>query len=195
MEKENKISQQEIDELGGPLERQVTLLYELASAMDTLTVHIDSALRRSGFEFTREKKMMFNRYSQAIKQAEYWYERIGVDSVMQKAGGNNPNKFSMFLADTFEILRFLMLYIDRSLLVDNMDKIEKFFAELPSAGVFPDELIQEYAFERPDTFALGEEVELKDGRKGVVDGKGNNGNWVVRIDGVHKIINEKDMIL
>ena len=191
--KRDKLTSEEIDALGSVVERKVVLLYEMAAAMDVLAANIDMELKRKGYEFQREKKRFFGNYARCMKEAAVWFDKINIEGVIWKAAKQNVRRYDNYLADTREILRMLMLYVDRSHNIGGYEAIFKCLRSLPSVGIFPDDVVAEFDFERPEFLQMGDRVETTFG-SGRVAGKGNEGNWVIVLDsGEQKIINERDI--
>ena len=178
-----------------PVEKKLVLLYEMASAMDMLVHSIDRDLCGLGYSFDREKKMLFNRYAKSAKETMYWYERLGIDDTMWKAVGETLKGFDNCLADSAEMLRFLMLYVDRSISQNGFEAINRFMVNLPSNGIFSDAAIKEFKIDRPYKFDIGDRVGI-DGKSGKIVGVGNDGYWVVDVDGDRqRIIHETQLKL
>lgn len=177
-----------------PAEKKVVLLYELAAAVDMLVANINRDFRKMGYQFDREKKMMFNRYTASIKQATHWYEQIGIDDTIWKAVGKTFNGFDNYLADTNEMIRFLMMYIDRTHTEEGFQNLYRYLSNMPKSGIFPDETVAEFNFERPYAFGIGDRVGTEEG-EGVISGRGNDGYWVVNVGDGQKIIHESKISL
>lgn len=181
--------------LGTPVEHEVTLLYELANAMDILVNDIDNQLAKTGHSFTGEKKRHFNAYAQSVKNATFHLDKIGLERVLWKATNENFNVYDNALADSYEMIRFLMLYIDRS--HDNEESFHSIYqhlSNLPQTGIFPDGYVNRFNFARPYVFGAGDRV-MTDKGEGVIQAPGNGGNWVVKINDKQEIINEDNIKL
>ena len=97
-----------------PVEHEVTLLYELANTIDILLNDIDNMLGKVGHSFSGEKKMQFRQFAQCVKNATFYIDKIGLERALWKATNENHKAYDNALADSYETIRFLMLYIDRS---------------------------------------------------------------------------------
>lgn len=177
-----------------PGEKKVVLLYELTAAVDMLVASINRDFRRMGYQFDREKKMMFGRYTDSVRKAAHWYEQIGIDETIWNAIGRTFNGYDNYMADTNEMLRFLMIYIDRTQTEEGFQSLYRYLSNMPKSGVFPDEVVAEFNFDRPYEFGVGDRVGTKFG-EGVLVGRGNDGYWVVQLGDEQKIIHENKITL
>lgn len=177
-----------------PVENEVTMLYELANVMDILINDIDNMLGKVGHAFSGEKKMQFRQYAQAVKNATFYLDKLGIDRVLWKATNENFAAYDNCLADSYEMIRFLMLYIDRSHTEDGFQSIYRHMSNLPSQGIFPDGFMHRFDFARPYIYGAGDRV-MTDKGEGVIQAPGNGGNWVVKINGKQEIINEDNIKL
>lgn len=179
---------------GTPVENEVTLLYELANTMDILLNDIDNQLGKVGHGFSGEKKMQFRQYAQAVKNATFYLDKIGLDRVLWKATNENFDAYDNTLADSFEMIRFLMLYIDRSHSEEGYEAIYRFMSNLPKMGIFPDGYMSRFDFARPYIYGSGDRVMTEFGEAEIM-APGNNDNWVVKLkeDGKQVVVN-KDTI-
>ena len=195
--KEEKLTKEDIDAVcGKPVNNEVTLLYELASAIDILINDVDARLRSSGYSFTREKKMYFGRFAKSVKEAAVWLEKIGIDRVLWNASEENFATYDNCLADAFELLRFIFLYIDRSHSDEGMEAIYRHMSNLPKMDIFPDEFIEDFDFARPYVYGAGDRVMTEDYGECTIVAPGNEYNWVVRLqDGTEKVIHQNKIRL
>lgn len=177
-----------------PVENEVTLLYELAGTMDILLDDIDRMLGKVGHSFSGEKKGQFKGFAQAVKNATYYLDKIGLDRVLWKATNENHKAYDNALADSYEMIRFLMLYIDRSHTDEGFQSIYRHMSNLPSQGIFPDGYMSRFDFARPYLFGMGDRV-MTDKGEGVIQAPGNGGNWVVKIGNKQEIVNEDNIKL
>lgn len=174
-----------------PVENEVTLLYELAGTMDILLDDIDRMLSKVGHSFTGEKKRQFKGFTQAIKNATYYLDKIGLDRVLWKATNENYKAYDNAVADSYELIRFLMLYIDRSHSEDGFQSIYRHMSNLPKMGIFPDGYISRFEFARPYVYGAGDRVMTEEYGECVIAAPGNDFNWLVRLpDGTQKVVHQ-----
>lgn len=178
-----------------PVENEVTLLYELATALDILVYDIDQMLSRTGHSFSREKKWLFNAYAKSVKDATYYLDKLGVERVLWRASNENFAVADNCTADAYELIRIIMLYIDRSHKDEAVfQSIYRHMSNLPKTGIFPDGYINRFEFARPYIYGAGDRV-MTDKGEGVIQAPGNGGNWVVKIGDKQEIVNEVNIKL
>lgn len=174
-----------------PVENEVTLLYELATALDILVYDIDQMLSRTGHSFSREKKMQFRAYAKSVKDATYYLDKLGVERALWRAAQENYTVADNCLADAYELIRIIMLYIDRSHNDASFRSIYRHMSNLPQTGIFPDGYINRFEFARPYVYGAGDRVMTELGEAEIM-APGNNDKWVVKLkkDGKQVIVNE-----
>lgn len=135
---------------------EMKLMYLLAGATQSVVENVMNRLRaiyrRHGLVI-RENEMLsgLNDYCKCIRQAGFhYYSRIdnhvinctwgmGRDEDNPDAPGN-PEAYESFMEDQLEVVRLLMLYIDRTTCNgEAFAKVFRMLRKLPGGGVFKDE--------------------------------------------------------
>lgn len=168
----------------------VDVFYLLLQAVSIVMEDIDERLRDAESHFQREKKMQVNRLLKCLKDAERYFNDIGVDSSMFEAVDKNVKRYDNAMADAFELVREILLYVDRSATVDGFYSIFRFMRSLPSSGRFTEADLSRFDFKRPWVTGPGDRVRTKYG-DGTIEFQANGNNWVIRMDdGTQRVLNE-----
>lgn len=120
------------------------LAYNMAQAIDILTNTIGRKLSPFG-GMKHEKKQHYRRFVQSIEAAYHWYSKA-FEPELEESTGGEWRKLDGYRQDANELIRFVMLYIDRSATYDNYRKIRQFLENMPEGGVFSDKDIKEFEF-------------------------------------------------
>lgn len=185
------MSREEIDKLCevSTVGSKVTLLYHLAMVMDILIMDIDRELQRHGAGgFEKEKKRRFNIYSQSVRDTCTRAEQLNIDNAIWKVTGNSRS-YDSVRGTANEILRFLLLLIDRTHSRGAAFRAFHYLKGLPSAGIFKAEDFARFAFGSADEPKAGDIVNTPHG-KGVIDFELNNGDYMMTFsDGKQRVVN------
>ena len=175
-----------------PLGWEVNALYILLQSIDVLVEDIDFQLRLRGEHFKKEQKQAFKRYTQKQRDAAYWlHDVIKIDDAFWNATEQNSKRYSNSIADAHELLRAVMLYIDRSHTEKGYYQIMRFLRSLPEGGIFPEKTISRFDFNRAWIYESGDRVHTTNHGDGTLDLHLGNGNWQVKLDnGENVILNE-----
>lgn len=174
---------------------KVNVLYVLTAAVDVLVNDVDRDLKKIGTSFDKEKKRTFGRYAKSVRDCAYWVDRLGIDETVWRASGESARRYDGFLADARELLRLILLYVDRSHSEDGFYRIFRFLRSLPENGLFAEEDIARFEFKREWIPEPGDAVETPHG-KGVIRMTLNHGDYMVDLeDGRQKVVNGKDLKL
>ena len=124
---------------------ELKLAYNIAFAIDILFNDIARKITSlGGFRF--EKKKRFSDFTNAVKNTLYRYEACGFDEDFMAATDGDWWKLDGYRQDANEIIRVLMLYIDRTTSWEVYKKVIDFLTELPEGGIFSKEDIAHFEF-------------------------------------------------
>lgn len=170
----------------------VNVLYIMLQSIDILVEDIDGQLRARGESFKREQKKAFSNYTKKLRESSYWlHDVIKVDDAFWEATDRNSKRYSNSVADAHELLREIMLYVDRSHTETGYYKIMRFIRSLPEGGIFPADYISRFDFNRAWVYETGDRVETTNHGSGTLDLHLGNGNWQVKLDdGENIVLNE-----
>lgn len=129
---------------------KVNLMHLVARALDILVTDTVNTLRDGGYEWQRESKQAFKRYVKCVEDSCYWFEKAIEDEVEDAVAnsGEGWELYDSYLEDANEIVRLLLLYMDRSHDLSNRDKIFRFIREIPEQGLFTDEEIDRFRMKK-----------------------------------------------
>jgi len=173
------------------LDMLVNVMYNMLMGVDILQEEIDKELKKVGEGFHREKRQAFNRYKKLMEDAYKQYEKFGVTDSIWEATNENPNRFDGFRADANELLRAIILYVDRAHFDDSFYKIFRFLRSLPPGGLFSEEDVERFNFKRPWICGKGDRVRSDRYGDGTLEINTNGDNWVVNFDdGTQRVLKE-----
>lgn len=138
--RENRIVDEAVKSVGNLLK----LAYNFAQATDVLMSSIALRLRRFG-GMKQEKKHAFNQYRKAVENAAYWYDRA-FEGDLEASTCGDWKKLDGYRQDANELIRVMMLYIDRTTTCKTYDNVIRYLTELPEGGLFSSDDIKEFDF-------------------------------------------------
>jgi hypothetical protein len=183
MEGNNKISDKH-----SPLNWLVNVLHLMLQATTVLVEDIDQQLQVQGSRFHREKKQYIKNYARCVEQAGYWMDKFGLDASCWEAVGKDGRAYSNVIADANELIRLVMLYVDRAHSEDGYYKIFRFLRSLPENGLFPEWYIGRFQMHHVWILGKGDRVKTLNHGNGTLEDHLGNGNWQVLLDSGERII-------
>ena len=123
---------------------ELKLAYNFAMATDILFQTIARRLQYFG-GLKREKKQAFNRFSKAVQDAAYWFDRA-YEGDIEAATCGEWSKLDGYRQDANELIRVMMLYIDRTTTFKTYDELIAYLKSLPEGGLFSAEDLARYNF-------------------------------------------------
>ena len=170
-----------------PLGWLVNVLHLMLQATSVLIEDIDQQLQRQGDRFSREKKMYFKHYQRCLEQARGYMEKFGLDTSCWEAVGEDSKKYSNIIADANELIRVVMLYVDRAHSEDGYYKIMRHLRSLPENGLFPESYIARFNMHHVWIYGKGDRVHTTNHGDGTLDVKVNN-DWIVNLDNGNQVV-------
>ena len=175
-----------------PLEWSINVLHLLLQATTVLVEDIDQQLQAQGTGFRREKKQYIKNYAKCVDQARYWMEKFGLDTSCWEAVGQDGRAYSNVIADANELIREVMLYVDRAHSEDGYYKIFRFLRSMPENGLFPEWYIKRFNMHHEWVLGKGDRVRTVNYGDGTIDSKLLNGAYIINLDsGGQKVLEEK----
>lgn len=120
------------------------LAYNFAQSTDVLMSSIALRLRRFG-GMKREKKLAFGRFRKAVEDSAYWFDRA-FEGDLEASTCGDWKKLDGYRQDANELIRVMMLYIDRTTTYKTYDNVIRYLTELPEGGLFSSDDIKEFDF-------------------------------------------------
>lgn len=133
-----------MDEVTKMIGNELKLSYNLAQAIDILINSIERRTKKVG-GLKQEKKKAFKQFTDLIRSASYWFDRA-FEKDLEKATCGEYKKLDGYRQDANELIRILMLYIDRTTTYDSYKRIVDSLKNMPEGGVFSENDIKRYEF-------------------------------------------------
>lgn len=133
-----------IDEAVKSVGNLLKLAYNFAQATDVLMSSIALRLRRFG-GMKQEKKRAFNQFRKAVENASYWFDRA-FEGDLEAATRGDWGKLDGYRQDANELIRVMMLYIDRTTTYKTYGEVMKYLTTMPEGGLFSANDIKEFDF-------------------------------------------------
>lgn len=171
-----------------PLGWLINVLHLMLQATTILVEDIDDQiLQRQGGRFHREKKQYIKNYARCVEQARYWMEKFGLDTSCWEAVGEDVRAYSNIIADANELIRVVMLYIDRAHCENGYYEIMRFLRNMPENGLFPEKYIARFNMHHVWVPGKGDRVHTNNHGDGTIDQKINDA-YVINLDDGNQII-------
>lgn len=129
------------------------LLYDFAFCIDILLNDLNNALTFTNVNgdmltnigFSRERKRTFNEFLKETRRAANLYE-MTLEPDLKKEAHGDWRREEGFRRDTNELIRLVMLYIDRIRTDEEAKAFLKRLEEMPEGDIFPKEVIDHFNF-------------------------------------------------
>lgn len=178
-----------------PLGWEINMLFMMAHCCTILTEDIDMQIRiiSSNTErFEPSKRKAIVGYEKAIKEAEEWMFKFGLDQITYDAVEQRNKAYSNVIANSNALIRMVMLCLDRSYCDGGDARVFKRLRSLPENGLFPEKTIERFRMKLEIVAEVGDRVRTKNHGDGTLELHVGNENWSVKLDdGRSIILNEK----
>lgn len=182
-----------------PLGWEINLLFLAAHCCTVLAEDIDMQLRNktNGVEFfNKDKKKAVYNYEKAIKEAEEWMFKFGLDKITYEAVQEHNKAYSNVIANSNALIRMMMLCLDRAHAEGGDARVFKRLRSLPEGGIFSEKMMERFRMKLEIVPESGDRVRTKNHGEGTLDLHLGNENWQVKLDnGESIILNEKHFTL
>lgn len=177
-----------------PLGWEIDLLMMMAHACTILTEDIDYQIRYRSIDKSRfdpyMKKCMYN-YEKALKDADEWIFKFGLDKRTYEAVESHNKRYSNVIASSNWLIRMCMLAIDRAHCDGGDGRAMKRLRSLPENGLFPEKTLERFIMKFEIEAEVGDRVRTNNYGDGTLEVHLGNANWQVGLDsGEKKILNE-----
>lgn len=92
---------------------ETNVLYMGVMALDLILRDAERRMKAAGGEFKYEKKMVFNRFFKAVKEACLMAERLQ-DDVVDSTAKSSYKDYDVWLGEANELARLILTYADKS---------------------------------------------------------------------------------
>lgn len=175
-----------------PLEWSVNVLHLMLQATMVLVEDIDMQLHIQGNAFHREKKKHIKNYARCIEQARGYMEKFGLDTSCWEAVGEDSKAYTNVIADANELIRLILLYVDRAHCENGYYDIMRSLRAMPENGLFPESYISRFNFKHEWIYGKGDRVHTTNHGDGTLDAK-VNGSWIVNLDNGNQVVLNESM--
>ena len=117
--------------------------YLMSLALDLILRESEWKMRLRNEGYKKEKKQIFSRYTKAVRTACVLQEQLTQD-IWDVEENYNYKNVDLWLEQANELARLILMFADRSVDVDVVDKIFKFIREQPGDGIVDEELLNEF---------------------------------------------------
>ena len=122
---------------------ETNLLYMASIAMDLILRHNEWLMAKQREAFKREKKQVFTRYANAVRTACTLQDMLMQD-IYDCDEKNNWSNVQVWQDEANELARLMLMYADRSVNQEVIDKIFAFIREQPSEGIVDENMLQNF---------------------------------------------------
>ena len=178
-----------------PLGWEINLLFLMAHCCTVLTEDIDMqiqivSIKKDRFDPARKRAIV--NYEKAIKEAEEWLFKFGLDKITYEAVDKHNKAYSNVIANANSLIRMMMLCLDRAHTDGGDARVFKRLRSLPEGGIFPEKMIERFRMKLEIVPEAGDRVRTTNHGDGTLELHVGNENWSVKLDnGESVILNEK----
>ena len=128
---------------------ETNVLFMMSLAMDLMLRDIDRKIQFEAYKqgkvggFKYEKKMLFKRFTQAVKTACILAEQLG-DDVIASTEKSNYKDLNIWQAESNELARLVLLYADKSSEEGATESIFDYLESFKGAGIITEEKLKPF---------------------------------------------------
>ena len=111
--------------------------------MDLILRNNEWLMAKNREAFKREKKQVFTRYTKAVRDACYLQDMLMQD-IFEVDSAHNYKNIQIWQEEANELARLILLFADRSVDQEVVDKIFKFVREQPADGIVDEQLLSNF---------------------------------------------------
>ena len=126
-----------------PIAVLVNTIYMMSLAMDLIIRDIEWRMRKNQEAFRRDKKQLFTRFMQAVKTACILQEDLTQD-IYNEDEKHDYRNVQIWQEESNELARLILMYADRSVDQDVVDKIFSFIREQPAEGIVDEKMLESF---------------------------------------------------
>lgn len=121
--------------------------YLVSLALDLIIRESEWKMRLRNEGYKKEKKQIFSRYTKAVRTACILQEQLTQD-IWDVEEKYNYKNVDLWLDQANELARLILMFADRSVDVDVVDKIFKFIREQPGEGIVDEKLLDDFRLKK-----------------------------------------------
>lgn len=128
---------------------ETNVIYMMSLTIDLILRDLDFKMKNKALKlgmaggFKHEKKMLFNRFTQAVRTACILSEQLG-DDVIESTVKSNYKDLNLWQSESNELARLILLYADKSSEEGATESIFGYLNSFKGAGIVNDELLKPF---------------------------------------------------
>ena len=122
---------------------ETNVLYMGVMALDLILHDAERRMRAIGGGFRQEKKMAFNRFFKAVKEARMMSGMLQ-DDVVASTEKSSYRDYDIWLGEANELARLILLFADKSTVEGNSDAVFDRLDSLDGEGIITDDVLQRF---------------------------------------------------
>ena len=121
--------------------------YLLSLALDRILRVSERMMNMRNEEYKREKKQLFTRYTKAVRTACILQDQLTQD-IWDVEEHYDYRNVDLWLEQSNELARLILMFADRSVDVDVVNDIFKFVREQPGEGIVDEKLLDNFRMQK-----------------------------------------------
>lgn len=145
-----RMKEKTVDSPRGEVTQTDVLINSSYLMMLSMELMLRDAERRLAAEratIQREKKQNFTRFLDFYKKALYYADKL-TDNIYEVDSENKWRNIPVWQDESNELARLILLYADRSISTENVNKVFKCLRELPGEGIVTEEMLDFYRLKK-----------------------------------------------
>jgi len=126
---------------------ETNVLYMMSLAMDLILRDNEWRMSKQREAFKKEKKQLFTRYAQAVRNACYLQDQLAQD-IYDVDEKNNWKNIPLWQEEANELARLILLYADRSSCQEVVDEIFRHIRSLPGEGIVDEKMLDAFRLKK-----------------------------------------------
>lgn len=122
---------------------ETNILYMGVMALDLILHDAERRMRAVGGGFRQEKKMAFNRFFKAVKEARMMSGLLQ-DDVVASTEKSSYRDYDIWLGEANELARLILLFADKATVEGNSDAVFDRLDSLQGEGIITDDVLQRF---------------------------------------------------
>lgn len=126
---------------------ETNVLYMMSLAMDLILRNNEWLMSKQRETFKKEKKQLFSRYTRAVRGACILQDMLTQD-IYDCDEKNNFKNIPVWQEEANELARLILMFADRSVNTDVVNRIFAFIREQPSEGIVDDRMLDNFRLKK-----------------------------------------------
>ena len=126
---------------------EVNTIYMMSLAMDLIIRNVEWRMNKNRETFRREKRQLFTRFMQAVKTACILQEDLTQD-IYREDEKHDYRNVQIWQEEANELARLVLMFADRSIDVDVVDKIFAFIREQSGEGIIDERILDDFRLKK-----------------------------------------------